>query len=272
MVRFPCCKINLGLHVLQKRPDGFHDIETVLFPVPLTDILELVLSDQFSFSQSGIPLSGSQEENLCWKAYQAITASLGSPPSLRMHLHKAIPAGAGLGGGSSDAACCLTMLNEFLNLDLGHEFLLRCANALGSDCAFFLQDRPCSATGRGNILEPLDLDLRGWQILLVCPPFPVSTAWAYSRIRPRHHAVPVISLVKNPVEEWKTVLVNDFEAPIFHAFPELEAIRKKLYGQGAAYASLSGSGSAVFGMFKGNPPQTRWEKGYQVYSLEAGKD
>ena len=268
MVRFPCCKINLGLHVLRKREDGFHDIETVFFPVPLRDILELVPSESFSFSQSGIPLEGSTRENLCWKAYQTITALQGIATPLGMHLHKAIPVGAGLGGGSSDGACCLTMLDELLDLHLQEEILQDCANSLGSDCAFFLQDKPCRATGRGNILEPLDLNLAGYQFLVVCPSFPVSTAWAYSQIRPGKHPDPVGSLIGMPIEEWKTRLGNDFETPVFRAFPQLASIKATLYEHGACYASLSGSGSAIFGIFWGKPPFIGWEKGYQAFCLD----
>jgi 4-diphosphocytidyl-2-C-methyl-D-erythritol kinase len=253
MVAFPHCKINLGLNVIRKRNDGYHDIVTCFYPVPVTDVVEIIPSEHFSFSVSGDSIPGNQEENLCVKAFTLVSRR--HPiPCAKIHLHKAIPAGAGLGGGSSDAAFVLRTLNEIFDLKLDKPTLERYASDLGSDCPFFLQDRPKIGRGRGNELTDVPLTLKGNFLVLVKPQTHVSTAEAYADISP---AIPELTLervlTENPVHEWKQLLKNDFENTILEKFPEIGQIKRALYQEGALYASMSGSGSSVYGIFRDRP-------------------
>ena len=254
MILYPPAKINIGLSVVGKRPDGFHNIETVFYPIQLCDRLSIEAAKtdtdcQIVFSCDGIKLPASgAHENLCCKAYHLLAADYKLPP-VSIHLHKAIPVGAGLGGGSSDAAYTLLALNNLFQLKISDRELVSYASRLGSDCAFFLYGRPAFGTGKGDILEPLTLSLAGYHILLVKPPVFVSTADAYSSVTPQNVKHQLKDLLQAPVSEWRHTIFNDFEASIFKKFPETGRIKEKLYQEGAVYASMSGSGSSVYGIF-----------------------
>ncbi|MDQ2656458.1 MAG: 4-(cytidine 5'-diphospho)-2-C-methyl-D-erythritol kinase [Bacteroidota bacterium] len=249
MVSFPPCKINLGLNIVGKRPDGFHDLATCFYPVPWTDMLEIVPAKRFSFAASGTPVPGAAEDNLCVRAYELLKGEFTLKP-VAIHLHKIIPIGAGLGGGSADGAYTLNILNELFHLNLSVARLREYAAILGSDCAFFIEGRPAIATGRGEVLADTSLSLKGKFLVIVKPEVHISTAEAFSEIVPRSPAHDLrTSLENQPIESWKDVLRNDFEEYVFKQFPVIDAIHTKLYALGASYASLSGSGSAVFGIF-----------------------
>ncbi|MDR1594933.1 MAG: 4-(cytidine 5'-diphospho)-2-C-methyl-D-erythritol kinase [Prevotellaceae bacterium] len=249
MIAFPCAKINLGLNVISKRDDGYHNIETVFFPVTeLTDVLEIVESDEFSFTQTGIRVDSAVEDNLCVKAYRILEKDYGLPP-VSIFLHKVIPPGAGLGGGSSDAAFTLTTLNRIFGLDIPNNRLKSYAAMLGSDCAFFIDNVPSKASGRGELLEPVEIDISGLHITLVTPDIHVSTKEAYANITPRIPEISITEIIKLPVEQWKDKLHNDFEKSIFPLHPTIAEIKEKMYKQGALYSSMSGSGASVFGLF-----------------------
>ena len=249
MVSFPPCKINLGLNVVRKRPDGFHDISTCFYPVPWTDVLEIVPAKDFSFSSSGIPVPGTSADNLCVRAYELLRKDFHLKP-VSIHLMKSIPTGAGLGGGSSDGAYALKILNDIFDLSLSGDRLREYAATLGSDCAFFIDPKPAVGKGRGELLSPLDISLKGKFLVIVKPEVTISTAEAFAGITPNDPVIdPGTILAKHPVTEWKELLVNDFETPIFKRFPVISALKQKLYAFGASYASMSGSGSAVFGIF-----------------------
>jgi 4-diphosphocytidyl-2-C-methyl-D-erythritol kinase len=260
MIVFPNCKINLGLQVLEKRTDGYHNIETVFYPIFVTDVLEIISKEnsrqtekQIEFSISGIPVQGNQDDNLCIKAYSLLKKDFPQLPPLLMHLHKAIPIGAGLGGGSSDAAFTLQLLNQKYNLDISPEQLKNYSLQLGSDCPFFIINQTCVASGRGELLEKINLDLTEYKILLVAPGIHINTSWAFSQIslhNKKRNAGKIKGIIHQPIETWKTELKNDFEEIIFPHHPEINSIKEKLYEAGAVYASMSGSGSAVYGIFK----------------------
>lgn len=253
MIVFPNCKINLGLHILQKRADGFHDLETVFYPVALQDALEIVQdnsSAQIQFTTSGVTIDSSAEQNICFKAYQLLKNDFPELPSVKMHLHKIIPSGAGLGGGSSDGAFTLTLLNRKFNLGLNEKQLIDYASQLGSDCPFFIKNKPCFATGRGEKLEEIELDLSSYKIVLVNPKIHVHTGQAFSKITPSDQRTSIKEIVEGPIDQWRDALKNDFEESIFLEYPEIKMIKEKLYLQGATYASMSGSGSTVYGLFE----------------------
>lgn len=256
MIAFPNAKINLGLYVTEKRADGFHNLETVFFPVAWHDILEIALSEEVRFTSSGILIDGDPESNLVMKAYRLLCQEY-DLPKIQIHLHKQIPFGAGLGGGSSDAANMITLLNKFFNLGIPETKMLGYAAALGSDCAFFLLNKPVYATGRGEIMNIIDISLNNYWLLLVKPPVEVSTAMAFRFIKPEKTAVPLPELVKLPVESWKDKIENKFESSVFQQFPEIEKIRDTMYDLGAVYASMSGSGSCVYGIFNSLPDHWR---------------
>lgn len=251
MVIFPNCKINLGLRILRKRADGYHDLETVFYPVPLTDVLEILPSPlpQPECELSGLPVPGDPAQNLCLKAWHLLKRDFPELPAVRCWLHKIIPTGAGLGGGSADGAFMLKALNDLFRLSLSQEQLMDYALKLGSDCPFFLMNQPALASGRGEQLRPVSLDLSGYSITLVFPGIPISTAWAFQQIRPQEpEGDSLETLITQPLSTWAGRLVNDFEAPVFSAHPEIAAIRDTLYEAGAEFAALSGSGSTVFGL------------------------
>jgi len=254
MVAFPHCKINLGLNVIRKRDDGYHDIVTGFYPIGLTDILEIVPASEFAFSVSGDPIAGDHGENLCVKAYRLVRRHH-DVPDVKIHLHKKIPSGAGLGGGSSNAAFTLRILNEIFDLKLSGVTLANYAGQLGSDCAFFLKDVPQTGTGRGDMLTPLSLSLKGRHLVLIKPDIHVSTAQAYAGIAPKSPDAELSNIISNkPVEQWRHLVKNDFEATVFDAYPRIREIKEALYKNGALYASMSGSGSAVYAIFS-NPMQ-----------------
>lgn len=249
MINFPQGKINLGLNIIAKRPDGYHNLETCFYPVGLTDILEIIPAQETSFAHSGLVVSGSAEENLCLKAYRVLKNDFGMG-NVNMHLHKIIPMGAGLGGGSSDGAATLLMLNEIFELNISKTELEKYASLLGSDCAFFIGNEAKFAEGRGEILSPIELNLKNLFLVLVKPDVHISTAEAYAKIElsKPEHTIPQI--LKLPVQQWKNHLVNDFEKNIFRKYPVIGSIKEKLYSLGAVYASMTGSGAAVYGIFE----------------------
>lgn len=263
MIRFPQAKINLGLNVVGERADGFHDIESVLVPVPLRDALEVVVDPKgdagaLVMTRSGLPVAGDVTTDLCWRAVQAV-AVLRPLPGLRMHLHKAIPIGAGLGGGSSDGATTLLLLNELLALGLVPDELHRLAAGLGSDCPFFLEDRPRLAEGRGERLSPVDLDLRGLWCVLVNPGIHVPTVEAYRLVRPTGRSMDLRqALTGHPPEQWADLVHNTMEPGVFDRWPVIGAVKDTLIEHGATYAAMSGSGSSVFGIFRNEPPTIAW--------------
>lgn len=247
MLSFPNCKINLGLHITGKREDGFHDLETIFFPIPLTDILEIIPSTSLEFTTSGFAIN--TDENLCLKAYHLLKKDFPRLPPIKMHLHKAIPMGAGLGGGSADAAFTLQMLIEKFQLQVPQAKLPAYALNLGSDCPFFLINSPSLATGRGEILEDVFIDLSAYKIMIVNPGIHINTGWAFSKVTPRQPLVSIKKIVQQPVDTWKTDLQNDFEVPVFTEYPEIRKLKEELYAAGALYAAMSGSGSSVFGIY-----------------------
>ena len=265
MIVFPDCKINLGLHILNKREDGFHNLATVFYPLPLTDAFEIIRDNDpddketVRLSLTGNAVDGNAADNLCVKAYELLKKGFPELPHVRMHLHKAIPMGAGLGGGSADASFALRLLNDKFQLNLSNEQLINYAVQLGSDCPFFILNKPCLASGRGEILEPVNLSLSGYQLLLIYPGIHVSTGWAFSQLNSSSSVVTCQSakgqrnlkdtISQNP-ETWRNELTNDFEKPVFFNYPELREIKEELYRLGAIYAAMSGSGSSLFGLFK----------------------
>jgi len=251
MILFPNAKINLGLHVLSKREDNFHNLETLMHPVGLCDILEFMPSPETKtvLKLSGIPVSGEIEDNLVYKAYLLLKDKYQLPP-LKIHLHKVIPSGAGLGGGSSDAAFMLTGLNRMFDLQISLEGLQAYSSLLGSDCSFFIENIPALATGRGEVLKPAKDFLKDYNLLLFFPEFAVSTAEAYRGIVPDPDKPGLESILSSDISEWRKHLKNDFEKTVFEKYPALGEMKDKLYESGAVYASMSGSGSALYGLYK----------------------
>ena len=259
MILYPNAKINIGLNVIEKRVDGFHNLETLFYPVEAYDILEIVESDTLKMFQYGIDYPGEVMDNLCVRAYNLLKGEYNIPP-VEIHLYKRIPVGAGLGGGSSDAAFTLKGLNDLFNLSIPDKKLWEYASMLGSDCPFFIYNKPMLGTGRGEILSEVEItDLSDYRIELVYPPYFVSTADAYRGIVPRNvrerngekfKEQSLAQMLKEPVESWKDNVTNDFEITVFNKIPELAKYKEDLYKRGAVYASMSGSGSAMFGVFK----------------------
>lgn len=255
MIIFPNSKINLGLHILRKRADGFHDLKTVFYPIPLQDALEIIYNTenrQNELRVTGISIDGSTSDNICLKAVELLKQRFPDLPPIKIHLHKVIPTGAGLGGGSADGAFTLIMLNKKFNLELNEEQLIELALALGSDCPFFIKNKPSLGSGRGEQLQDIAVDLSGYKIVLVNPKIHINTGWAFSNINPKEDRPCLSSAFDHPVTEWKNMLTNDFEQPVFSKYPEIEDIKNQLYQQGALYASMSGSGSTVYGIFEKN--------------------
>lgn len=254
MITFPNCKINLGLDVVSKRADGYHNLETIFYPLPLTDVLEITVEEEpdapdYTFEMYNASFNCNSEENLVVKAYKLL-ASEYQLPKVKMSLFKHIPTGAGLGGGSSDAAFALKMLNEIAHLSLTDEQLEEYAARLGADCAFFIKNRPAFAQGIGNILSPIECSLKGYHIVVVKPELHISTKEAYSFVRPSQPMVSLQDIAPRPVNMWRSSMKNDFEVSAFAIHPEMQQIKEKLYNLGAFYASMSGSGSAFYGIFE----------------------
>lgn len=264
MIIFPNAKINIGLNVLRKRTDGFHDLETVFYPLQLCDMLEINHAETFQFKQTGIAIDGSPEQNLVVKAFRMLQNDFGLG-EVNIHLHKQIPFGAGLGGGSSDAAHALIGINELFELGLNQTQLIDYAAKLGSDCPFFILNMPAFATGRGDILTPVSMSLNGYTLVIVKPNCSVSTAQAYASVVPEVPEQSLSELIDEPVSKWSGRVVNRFEQSVFPAFPEIEKIKNQLYQLGADYASMSGSGSAVFGLFRDATALEHQFEGYYLW-------
>jgi len=256
MILKPNAKINIGLNILFKRSDGFHELETLMYPVPLTDIITINKGtsnkDKILFSSTGIPIDGESANNLIVKAYNLLNSEF-NLPHLNIHLHKSIPFGAGLGGGSADCAYTIKGINDFCKLGLSSIEMETFAAKLGSDCPFFIKNKPAIAKGRGEILYSSTINLDEFYIALIIPPVPISTKKAYALVKPFTPNIVLKDLLKEPISNWKNLIVNNFEDSVFLQYPEIGRIKNKLYEIGAEYASLSGSGSAVFGIFKNIP-------------------
>jgi len=257
MIIFPIAKVNLGLNVVERRPDGYHNLQTVFYPVGIQDALEIFpMAEDFpsevdcDIKVSNIPIEGDEQRNLVVRAYQLLKQDFPNLPRLHVHLYKGIPTQAGMGGGSSDASAMLRLLNTSFQLNLSDEKLISYASKLGADCAIFILNRPAYAEGIGEKLYPMDIDLSGWYMAVVRPDIPVPTKEAFARIKPHFPQKCCRDIVMQPVETWKEELVNDFEESVFALHPELAAIKERLYQLGATYAAMSGSGSALFGLFR----------------------
>lgn len=284
MIVFPNCKINLGLQILNKREDGYHNLATIFYPIGWKDIVEVVRRDDgrqtiddsktlsvvegsdhpersrriershdnnIHFSSSGLEVAGDPQNNLCIKAYNLLKKDFPSLPPVQMHLHKTIPMGAGLGGGSADGAFTLKLLNEKFQMGLSTQQLIDYALQLGSDCPFFILNKPVYATGRGEIMEPVNLDLSAYQFVIVNPGIHVNTGWAFAQLQLKDAPRPDLrTIVQQPISTWKEELINDFEAPVCKAHSEIAAVKQQLFDAGALYASMTGSGSTVFGVFE----------------------
>lgn len=255
MISFPNAKINIGLNVVSKREDGYHNLETIFYPVKLADALELVQSEKTVFTASGIEIDGNPENNLVYKAYQLLQTDFQIPP-VKLHLHKVIPFGAGLGGGSSDAAFVFKMLNDYFKLKLSSTRLKSYAAKIGADCPFFIENKPAFATGIGDQLQAIKLDLSEYEILIIKPNISVSTPEAYRNVIPSESKFNLKDIEYLPIEKWKGAIENDFEKSVFKIYPEIGILKQNLYKMGAMYASMSGSGSAVFGIFRHLPVNT----------------
>ena len=264
MITFPIAKINLGLNVVEKRSDGYHNLQTVFYPVPIQDALEVQVMDEgfpsdvdCDLKTTNIPIEGDEQRNLVVRAYQLLKGDFPTLPRIHTHLWKGIPTQAGMGGGSSDCAYMIRLLNDLFALGLSDEQMIGFAARLGADCPFFIVSRPCYAEGIGERLQPVSLDLSGWHIGIVRPDIPVPTKEAFSRIRPHYPAKNCREVVLQPVDTWKNDLVNDFEESVFALHPEIGQVKEQLYNMGATYAAMSGSGSALFGLFQERPDMLR---------------
>lgn len=253
MITYPNAKINLGLNIVEKRPDGYHNLETVFYPINLQDALEVTTLEEqgeYTLVTSGTPIEGEPENNLVVKAYKLLKEDFPELSGINIHMYKHIPTGAGLGGGSSDAAFMIKLLNEKFKLNISIEKMEEYAAKLGADCAFFIQNKPVFASGIGNIFESIELSLKGYYLVLVKPDIFVSTKDAFALIKPQKPSKSLKEIIRMPVETWRAMMKNDFEESVFQKYPEIAAIKDKLYDMGAIYASMSGSGSSVFGIFR----------------------
>lgn len=256
MIGFAGAKVNIGLNIIKKRIDGFHELETIFYPVQLCDVIEIIPNNQqdadTQFFNTGINIQAGIKNNLCLNAYRLLQKAYNLPP-VSIYLHKIIPIGAGLGGGSSDAVMVLHILNETFDLQLSKKQLIDYSNQLGSDCAFFVENQPTLATGRGEKLEPLSLNLDNYYLVVLYPNIHISTAKAYAGTTPKKNENSLKELIELPVAEWKRYIRNDFEESIFQDYPEIKRLKEKLYAFGAIYSSMSGSGSSVYGIFNFKP-------------------
>jgi 4-diphosphocytidyl-2-C-methyl-D-erythritol kinase len=260
MIVFPIAKINLGLNVVEKRPDGYHNLQTVFYPVPIKDALEVQRMDEgfpsdvdCDLKVTNIAIEGDEQKNLVVKAYKLLKQDFPTLPRIHTHLWKGIPTQAGMGGGSSDCAYMIRLLNDLFSLKMSDEQMIQYAARLGADCAFFIKSEPCYAEGIGELMHPISLDLSEWYIGVVRPDIPVPTKEAFSRIHPHYPQICPKDAVMQPVGTWRETLTNDFEESVFALHPEIGAIKEQLYKMGATYAAMSGSGSALFGLFKERP-------------------
>jgi 4-diphosphocytidyl-2-C-methyl-D-erythritol kinase len=268
MIYFSPAKINIGLQILNKRKDGYHNIQSVMHPVGLCDILEINTlpssGQSFLFSQSGIRFEGDQQENLCIQALELFRKETRLPP-VEMHLHKQIPVGAGLGGGSSNASTTLLGLNDLADNPLSGKRLTELAAILGSDCPFFLNAQTSLMEGRGEILTPLFLSMEEIYLVLLFPEIHVSTQEAYAGVDPAIPPQQLKEIIKEPMNRWVELIENDFEKSVFRHHPRLGSLKQELYSMGATYASLSGSGSSLYGLFKAQPSLPEGLKKYVIW-------
>lgn len=271
MISFPNCKINLGLRILNKRADGFHNIVSLFYPVNWCDALEMMVAPAFNFETAGGTIQGAPYDNICVKAFQLLQTRHGIP-TVNMMLLKNIPAGAGLGGGSADGAFALKMLNELFELQLPDNVLLEYAGQLGSDCPFFLKNTPVLVTGKGELLQEVALNLSGYYLMMVFPGETINTGWAFGEFdkqqghrQMQRESLDFVSQLKKPVAEWQQIFVNDFEPVVYAYYPHIGNIKSLLYASGARYASLSGSGSTVYGIFENEPPLVSFPENYRVH-------
>jgi 4-diphosphocytidyl-2-C-methyl-D-erythritol kinase len=264
MIIFPNAKINIGLNIISRRPDGYHNLETVFYPIKINDALEVIEADELSFESSGLEIPGRMEDNLCIKAYHLLKRDFDLPP-VKIHLHKHIPIGAGLGGGSADAAFFVRLVNQKFELGLTDDRMMDYVRKLGADCAFFIKNKPVFAFDKGDEFEPVKLDLSNYKIVLVMPPVHVSTGEAYSGVKPMPTDQSLMELIYKPVAEWKNYIKNDFELSVFKNHPVIRGVKASLYEAGALYASMSGSGASVFGIFDKTPDLGQLEKDNQVF-------
>lgn len=269
MLTFPNAKLNLGLYVTARRPDGFHNLESVMLPLPWTDALELLpalAGHASSITLSGRPIPGDPATNLCLRAYELLQTDFPQLPPAQIYLHKIVPIGAGLGGGSADAAFALKAANDLFSLGLAPVALESYARRLGSDCAFFIQNKPMLAVEKGDVFEEIDLNLAGTGCVVVYPNLHISTAEAYARIVPQHPAHALREALAQPMVTWRDTVANDFETALTPSHPVLADIKQQLYNAGATYASLSGSGSAVYGLWPGGEPVSMpWPADFTVW-------
>jgi len=272
----PNCKINLGLNVVRRRADGFHDLESIFLPVPLCDELTIEPAEQFGFTQDGINIDGPAESNLVVRAYRLMQEHFGKRVgAVSIRLTKHIPFGAGLGGGSSDAAATICMLDKLFELHQTHEQLCLLAGRLGADCPFFVDNRAAYVTGIGDRISPLDSNpIEGLRLVLAMPDDSVSTSEAYGGITPREAAgrtdyMPLLEAIQRPVEEWRELVVNDFEQTVFAVHPVIRLLKDAFYADGALYASMSGSGASVFALYHADDEPSKALEHYgKIYSLK----
>jgi 4-diphosphocytidyl-2-C-methyl-D-erythritol kinase len=264
MILYPPAKINLGLNILRKREDAFHDIDTCMVEIPFTDILEVTKADSFEFLQTGITINVAGGTNLCEKAYQLMRNEYEIGP-VRIHLRKQIPVGAGLGGGSADATYTLLAINQLFHLQLSIQRLKELSSELGSDCPFFVEGLPQIAQGRGEILAPVELDLSNIYLVLLNPGIHVGTKEAYDGVSVNDAVASVDEIIQKPLEEWKSYLKNDFESSVFLLFPQIQQLKDSLYQAGAVYAAMSGSGSSVYGLFREESMALTFKSTHLIY-------
>ncbi|RFZ95835.1 4-(cytidine 5'-diphospho)-2-C-methyl-D-erythritol kinase [Mucilaginibacter conchicola] len=265
MIVFPNAKINIGLNITERRLDGYHNLETVFYPVKIFDVLEVIEADELSFESSGLDIPGRAEDNLCIKGYHLLKKDFPKLPPVKIHLHKNVPIGAGLGGGSANAAFFIKLMDEKFGLGLDEEEMMDYARVLGADCAFFISNRPVFAFEKGDEFEPVKLNLSAYHIVLVMPDAHVSTAEAYRGVKSTPVKETVYDLVNMPVAAWKKHIRNDFEVHIFNNHPIIRGVKATLYERGALYASMSGSGASVFGIFETRPDLSDLEETCQVF-------
>ncbi|MCB0700945.1 MAG: 4-(cytidine 5'-diphospho)-2-C-methyl-D-erythritol kinase [Chitinophagales bacterium] len=273
MICFPNCKINIGLYITNKRADGYHDLETIFYPIKgLHDALEVTPASKYTtlLSLHGTDIAGEKEQNLVWKAYNLLKEQFPAKiPELDINLLKAIPMGAGMGGGSADGAFMLKLLNDYCRLELKDDMLADMALQLGSDCPFFIYNTPQFATGRGEEMQPIGIDLSAYSIQLICPKVHISTGDAFKMLTPRKALFDLRTLPELPISQWKDQISNDFEDPIFMQHPQLADIKKQLYDQGAIYSAMSGSGSTVYGIFeKGEAAKIQSPLQYEQFGFD----
>ncbi|WP_183562632.1 4-(cytidine 5'-diphospho)-2-C-methyl-D-erythritol kinase [Mucilaginibacter sp. SP1R1] len=264
MILFPNAKINIGLNITERRPDGYHNLETIFYPINIKDALEMVVSDQLSFHSSGLDIPGREEDNLCIKGYHLLKKDYDLPP-VSIHLQKNIPIGAGLGGGSSDAAFFIKLMNQQFKLGLSVDDMTGYARKLGADCAFFIESKPVFAFEKGDEFESIKLDLSNYKIALVMPDVHISTAEAFGGVKPAPVKDSLLELIAEPITEWRKQIKNDFETSVFKNHVEIRGVKAALYEAGAIYASMSGSGASVFGIFEQTPDLGFLETENQVF-------